>query len=134
MPHYLRILWLIFHWGIQYFYILFLPIVWMAVRGGLTSVTVGLVLIQFGFIMAIHQSGSLQGDVSGIEARLLVLTLTGFVAGALESERRRAEFQFRQQQSYFAHRSRINSLADWLEHWLTRSTSRLRQQEPMLEL
>lgn len=104
-------LWLIFHWGIQYFYILFLPIVWMAVRGGLTSVTVGLVLIQFGFIMAIHQSGSLQGDVSGIEARLLVLTLTGFVAGALESERRRAEFQFRQQQSYFAHRSRIDSIS-----------------------
>ncbi len=99
-------------WGLQYFYILFLPIVWMAVSGGLANVSIGMLLTQFGLIATIHLSSLGAGTNTDLEARLLVLTLTGLAAGALVSERRRAEQQLRTQQMHLARRAQIDSVAE----------------------
>jgi signal transduction histidine kinase len=52
-------LWIVFATAagqkLQLFYILFLPIVWIAVRTGLEGVSAGLVLTQVGLIVAIHR-------------------------------------------------------------------------------
>ena len=41
---------------LQLFYVLFLPIVWMALRGGLEGVTIGLLLTQLGLIVGVTLS------------------------------------------------------------------------------
>ena len=38
----------------QLFYVLFLPIVWMAVRTGFEGVTVGILVTQLGLILGVH--------------------------------------------------------------------------------
>jgi integral membrane sensor domain MASE1 len=82
----------------QLFYLLFLPIIWMAVRGGLEAVTVGVVVTQLGLIVGIHLLPSEQIDVTGVQAVMLVLAMTGLIAGALVTQHRRTELQLRLQQ------------------------------------
>ena len=38
----------------EFFYILFLPVIWMAVRGGLELVTIGILLTQVGLILSVQ--------------------------------------------------------------------------------
>ena len=69
-------LWLVFgstqSFRFQLFYVLFIPIVWIAVRFGLEGVTSGLVLTQIGLIGAIQLSGQTRGGrrvLSGADGR-----------------------------------------------------------------
>jgi C4-dicarboxylate-specific signal transduction histidine kinase len=97
---------------LQLFYILFLPIVWIAVRTGLEGVTFGLVLTQLGLIVAVQMSTPSSADATAFQALMLVLTLTGLAAGVLVTERQRAELQLRLQQEAQAHLSRLGSMGE----------------------
>lgn len=97
---------------LQLFYVLFLPIVWIAVRSGLEGVTVGLVLTQLGLIIAMQHSAPSSTDVTAFQALMLVLTLTGLAAGVLVTERRRAELQLRLQQDAQARLTRLGSMGE----------------------
>jgi signal transduction histidine kinase len=97
---------------LQLFYILFLPIVWIAVRSGLEGVSAGLVLAQVGLIVAIELLGRTDVNVTAFQALMLVLTITGLAAGVLVTERRRAEFQLRLQQDAQARLARLGSMGE----------------------
>ena len=97
---------------LQLFYILFLPIVWIAVRTGLEGVSAGLVLTQIGLMIAIELFATTDVNVTAFQALMLVLTITGLAAGALVTERRRAEFQLRLQQDAQARLARLGSMGE----------------------
>jgi signal transduction histidine kinase len=96
----------------QFFYILFLPIVWMAVRGGLEAVSAGLLLTQIGLIIGIQLASKQNIDVTAFQALMLVLTLTGLIAGAVVTENRRAEMQLRLHQEALARMARVGSVGE----------------------
>lgn len=96
----------------QLFYLLFLPIVWIAVRSGLEGVAVGLVLTQIGLIVALQLFAPQDVDVTAFQTLMLVLSMTGLAAGVLVDERRRAELQLRLQQDAHARLARVGSMGE----------------------
>ncbi len=99
---------------LQLFYLLFLPIVWIAIRSGLEGVTAGLVLTQLGLIAALQLQLQPPSaiDVTAFQALMLILSLTGLAAGVLVTERRRAELQLRLQQDTQARLTRLGSMGE----------------------
>jgi two-component system, LuxR family, sensor kinase FixL len=97
---------------LQLFYILFLPIVWMAVRSGLEGVTVGILLTQLGLIIGVHMLPTADVDVTTFQALMLVLTMTGLMAGTLVTEHHRTEFQLRLHQDSLARLARLGSMGE----------------------
>jgi two-component system sensor kinase FixL len=97
---------------LQLFYLLFLPLTWIAVRSGIEGVSAALVLIQVGLVIALLFIAGRTVDVLDFQARMLVLAVTGLVAGVLVSERRLAEAQLRMNQNALAHLSRLGSMGE----------------------
>ena len=100
------------HNQLQLFYLLFLPITWIAVRSGLEGVSAALVFIQLGSFLAVQLLQGRSIDVADFQARMLVLAITGLVAGALVTERRRSETRLRLNQDALAHVSRLGSMGE----------------------
>ena len=100
------------HHQLQLFYLLFLPVTWIAVRSGVEGVSVALAFIQLGLVVALvlFPGGSI--DVLDFQARMLVLAITGLVAGVLVSERRAAESRLRMNQAALAQVSRLGSMGE----------------------
>lgn len=96
----------------EFFYILFLPVIWMAVRGGLELVTIGILITQIGLIVCMQLLPSLNQDIAAFQALMLVMALTGLAAGAVVTEHRRTEFQLRLHQESLAHIARRGSLGE----------------------
>jgi signal transduction histidine kinase len=96
----------------QLFYVLFLPIVWMAVRTGSEGVSVGLLVTQLGLILCAQffPSGAL--DITSFQALMLVLAVTGLVAGELVTERRRTEAQLRRHQESLSRLAQLGSMGE----------------------
>jgi len=88
-------LWLVF--GIertnqfQYFYVMFLPVLWIALRHGLDGVVVAVMVTQAGMI-ALIQYGHYEASLATqFQVRMIALCITGLVTGAVVYERERAE-------------------------------------------
>jgi two-component system sensor kinase FixL len=97
---------------LQLFYIVFLPIVWLAVRSGLKGVTAGILVTQLGLIVGVLMLSKTTVDVMAFQLLMLVLAVTGLVAGAIVTERRRAEFLLRRHQDSFALSARLQSVGE----------------------
>jgi two-component system sensor kinase FixL len=96
----------------QLFYVLFLPIVWMAVRTGSEGVTVGILITQLGLIVGVMLFPEEARDVTAFQALMLVLAATGLVAGELVTERRRTESQLRLHQESLSRLARLGSIGE----------------------
>jgi signal transduction histidine kinase len=96
----------------QLFYVLFLPIVWMAVRGGLAIVTIGILITQIGLILGVQLIPANEISVTAFQALMLVLTLTGLIAGALVNEHRSTEVKLRLHQDSLARLARLGSMGE----------------------
>lgn len=74
----------------QYFYVLFLPLIWIASRNGLSGAVAASAVVQMGVVLGV-QIGSLQA-LAIVELQVLVtsLTLTGLTLGIVVDERERA--------------------------------------------
>ncbi|HET7167167.1 MAG TPA: MASE1 domain-containing protein [Pseudolabrys sp.] len=96
----------------QLFYVLFLPIVWLAVRTGSEGVSVGILVTQLGLILGIQLFPAGTFDVTAFQALMLVLAMTGLVAGELVTERRRTEAQLRLQQDSHSRLARLGSMGE----------------------
>ena len=94
----------------QLFYLLFLPMVWIAVRGGLEGLSAGLVTLQIGLMSALHLGLGGPVDISAFQAVMLVLTFSGLAIGILISERERAVRQLRAHEAEMARVGRIAGL------------------------
>jgi two-component system, LuxR family, sensor kinase FixL len=97
---------------LQLFYILFVPIVWMAVRAGIEGVCLGILAIQVGFVLGFHAFPDEINEMPKIQALMLVLALTGLFAGALVTERRRTEAVLRLHQESLARLARLGSVGE----------------------
>src|SRR5215472_5695520 len=96
----------------QLFYVLFLPIVWMAVRAGSEGVAVGILVTQLGLIVGFIVFPEEAGDVTAFQALMLVLAATGLIAGELVTERRRTETQLRLHQDSLSRLARLGSMGE----------------------
>lgn len=95
---------------LQLLYLLFLPIIWIALRSGFHYVTVGLVLTQLALVVGVQLTQEKAGTVTGFQLLLLCLAATGLLMGAVVSQQRRAERRLRLQQEALAKVARISSM------------------------
>ena len=72
------------------FYPLFLPIIWVAIRGGYAGVAVALLGIQLGLVATTTYLGYEAKDFSVFQMLMLVLSITGLLLGAVITERAQA--------------------------------------------
>jgi signal transduction histidine kinase len=97
----------------QLFYLLFLPVIWTAVRFGLEGVTVGLVLTQVGLITAMHLTEQPAADVTAYQALMVVLSFTGLAVGVLVSEQQRTQQQLRINQEALNRAFRLSTMGEF---------------------
>jgi signal transduction histidine kinase len=97
----------------EFFYILFLPVIWMAVRGGLELVSIGILITQIGLIAGLQLLPREGVDVAAFQALMLVLTMTGLASGAVVTEHRRTEQQLRLHQDSIARVARLGSMGEF---------------------
>jgi len=123
-------LWVVFASGLfpelNLFYVLFLPLIWIAMRHGLPGTTVATLLVQLGMIVALQLGGSAAGTVLQFQFLLLALAVTGLFLGAAISERRQAELQLRGKQLELNRSLRLaatSELASALAHELNQPLS-----------
>ena len=108
-------LWIIFGfaraWEFQLFYLLFLPIIWVAVRFGLEGASAGLFATQAGLVMALDWTDQSIADVTKFQLLMVVLALTGLYLGVAISDQRRSTTRLRLHQEALARASRLTSLS-----------------------
>jgi len=87
-------LWVVF--GIEpthaerFFYILFLPLIWISVRHGIRGATWALLAIQLGIVAAVQGQGLASATLLELQVFNAALAVTGLFLGAVVTERRRA--------------------------------------------
>lgn len=71
-------------------YLLFLPLIWIAIRNGLPGAVIGVAVVQIGVVLGVHHR-SLEGlPIIELQALVAALTLTALYLGVMVDERRRA--------------------------------------------
>ncbi len=85
------VLWIVFYVAPgQLFYLIFIPVVWVALRNGIQRVVTGLLALNFGIVLAIHIYPPAQNLLSATALLMFVVSAVGLIVGSLVSERRRA--------------------------------------------
>ena len=88
------LLWLVFGPlradAFKYFYLLFLPLIWIAARQGLAGAVVAVALIQWGIIIAVQIAGVPSLTVFELQALQIAFAITGLFLGVTVDERERA--------------------------------------------
>jgi two-component system sensor kinase FixL len=87
-------LWLIFA-GLggdpsHHFYLVFLPLIWIAIRHGLGGAIVGVAVVQIGVVLGIHHHPIQNLPIIELQALVAALTLTALYLGVMTDERQRA--------------------------------------------
>lgn len=80
----------------RHFYLLFLPLIWIAVRFGMNGAIVAVAIVQIGVVLGIHGEAGIPLPVVELQALMVALTLTGLFLGVMVDERQRAEEGLRQ--------------------------------------
>jgi two-component system sensor kinase FixL len=79
----------------EFSYVLFLPLIWIALRDGLIGAAWGIVATQIGVIVAIQAKGFDTETVTQFQFLMLAVAVTGFFLGGVVDERQRAESNLR---------------------------------------
>jgi two-component system sensor kinase FixL len=74
----------------KYFYLLFLPLIWIALRGGLTGAAVASGVVQIGVVLGAHSGAMHSLALVELQALVAALSLTGLFLGIMVDERERA--------------------------------------------
>jgi signal transduction histidine kinase len=93
-------LWVVFY-GLgddpaRHFYFLFVPLIWIAARGGMNGAIVATAIVQLGVVAGIHSDAARAFPVLEVQALVAALTLTGLYLGMMVDERQRAAESLRQ--------------------------------------
>jgi signal transduction histidine kinase len=124
---------------LRFFYLLFVPIIWIAMRWSLSGALFAVLAIQVGLVLAawlqIHTP-----RFAELQFLLLTLSLTAFFLGAVVTDRQRAEEQLRERDDALARAMRFatagelaSALAHELNQPITALVSYLRASEIMVE-
>jgi two-component system, LuxR family, sensor kinase FixL len=71
------------------FYLLFLPLIWIATRHGLPAASWAMLAIQIGLIAGLEIQGHSESTLRAFQLLMFALAATGLMLGAVVSERRR---------------------------------------------
>jgi two-component system sensor kinase FixL len=80
----------------QHFYLLFLPLIWIALRGGMSGALIAVTIVQLGVVIAIHRDATTTLPVLELQAFVAALTLTALYLGMTVDERQRSAASLRQ--------------------------------------
>jgi signal transduction histidine kinase len=87
-------LWLIFEGlggdPLHHFYLLFLPLIWIAIRSGMAGAIVSVAIVQAGVVLGIHHHPAQDFPIIELQALVAALTLTGLFLGLMVDQRERA--------------------------------------------
>jgi signal transduction histidine kinase len=79
-----------------HFYVLFLPLIWIATRAGFNGAIVATAIVQLAVVLAVHSRAGEEFPLLEIQALVATLTLTGLFLGMVVDERTRVEDDLRQ--------------------------------------
>lgn len=96
----------------EYFYILFLPLVWIASRHGLPGAVLGVLATQIGLLLAMQGVGVDADRMMHFQMLMLALTVSALLLGAVVSDRWRSEAWVQERQTDFAHASRLTEAGE----------------------
>jgi two-component system sensor kinase FixL len=98
--------------GYGRFYVVFLPIIWMAVRTGIEGASIGVLITELGLILGMRLFPAAAPDLAAFQTLLLALAGSGLIAGVLVTERNRTESQLRLHQESLARLARLGSVGE----------------------
>jgi two-component system, LuxR family, sensor kinase FixL len=75
--------------GVRHFYLLFPPLIWIAMRHDLSLTSWSVLVIQVGLIVGLEFHGDSEATLRDFQLFMFALAATGLVLGAVVSERRR---------------------------------------------
>jgi two-component system, LuxR family, sensor kinase FixL len=84
------------------FNLLFLPIIWMAMREGYAGVALALIIVQLLLAVITVFMNYSSYDFAILQLLMLVLSITGLLLGVVTTERRNADLLLREQQTELA--------------------------------
>ena len=102
-----------------HFYLLFLPLIWIAVRGGMSGALIAVAIIQLGIVIAMHRDTSTTLPLLELQAFVAALALTALYLGMMVDERQRATANLRQTLRLAAAGEMAGALAHELNQPLT---------------
>jgi diguanylate cyclase (GGDEF)-like protein/PAS domain S-box-containing protein len=85
----------------DHFYLSFIPIIWIAIRQGIRRVVTGLLVMNFGIVVAMHLFPPTTVMFNKIALLMLVLSAVGLIVGSEVSERHRLAVDLNRQTTYF---------------------------------
>lgn len=74
----------------KYFYLLFLPLIWIALRGGFIGAALASGIVQIGVVLGAHGGPTHSLALVELQALVAALSLTGLFLGVMVDERERA--------------------------------------------
>lgn len=83
----------------KFFYLLFLPLVWIGARWGIGGATLAVLAIQLGLIAALQAGGYHAATFVQFQYLMLALCVTGLALGAIVTQRRHIEAELRAKQN-----------------------------------
>jgi len=99
------VIWIVFGWNLprrhEFFYLFFLPIVWIAVRRGLPGATAGILALNFGVMLVVSEFPSGAHTLPLLQALTLIVSLTGLTLGALVSESQKTQVVLQESEERF---------------------------------
>ena len=108
------------------FYLLFLPIIWVAMREGHAGVALALVTVQLTLAAITVFVGYDVKDFAILQLLMLVLSITGLLLGAVATERLNAALLLREQQTELARMAdfaRVGAMGMELAHEISQPLS-----------
>lgn len=115
------------------FYLLFLPLIWIAVRFGMNGAILATAIVQMGVVLGVHSDAGTSLPVVELQALLVALTLTGLFLGVMVDQRQRAEEGLRQTLRLAAAGEMAGAIAHEVNQPLTAVTNYGRAAQMLLE-
>lgn len=117
------VLWIAFGFGgadgFKWFYLLFIPIVWAALRQGMAGAVLSASVLQVGVIVAVQWLNYSAVTIAELQTLSLALALVGFFVGSVVDEQRRTSEDLRQSLRLAAAGEMAGALAHELNQPLT---------------
>ena len=105
----IAVLWVMFGTQLgsrQLFYLSFVPIIWIAMRQGIRRAVSGMLVLNFGMVVAMHFFPPAAGVPSKVGLLMLVISGVGLIVGSAVSERHRIALDLQEQTAH------LNSLIE----------------------
>ena len=115
------------------FYLLFLPLIWIAIRFGLNGAILTTAIVQMGLVLGIHGVDRIALPVVELQALLVALTLTGLFLGVMVDQRQHAEESLRRTLRLAAAGEMAGAIAHEINQPLTAVTNYGRSAQMLLE-